>query len=169
MGDDPARAEAGLIQFASTLGRLHAATIGRMEEWDRLLVEFGASATDIHQSICDISKEMPRKLRSVCDALGVPTPAAVDEEAAAVLAAISDPGPFLAFVIGDTCPDHHRYNADGHPRFFDFEGCGYGHALLDAAMGRMPFPSCWCVNRLPDFIPPHMEDEGLSREVAFGS
>jgi len=157
LGDDAARAEAGLVQFAVALGRLHAATIGQMEEWDRLLVEFGASAADIRRSISDVSKEMPEKLRSVRGTLGVPTSAAVDEEAVGVLAAVSNPGPFLAFVIGDTCPDHHRYDANGHLRFFDFEGCGYRHALLDAAVGRMPFPSCWCVNRLPDLIPPRME------------
>jgi hypothetical protein len=28
----------------------------------------------------------------------------------------------------------------------------FDHALLDAAYGRVPFPTCWCVNRLPDAV-----------------
>jgi hypothetical protein len=42
-------------------------------------------------------------------------------------------------------------------RFFDFEFCGFRHALLDAAYFRSPFPSCWCVNRLPEGMPARME------------
>jgi len=29
--------------------------------------------------------------------------------------------------------------------------------LLDAAYGRVPFPTCWCVNRLPETLVPRFE------------
>ena len=59
-------------------------------------------------------------------------------------------------MLSETCPDNHRF-AGGWLRFFDFEFCGFRHALLDAAYFRVPFPTCWCVNRFPPEIPPRMQ------------
>ena len=42
--------------------------------------------------------------------------------------------------------------------FFDFEFGGFRHALLDAAYLRAPFPTCWCVNRLPPDLPTRLEE-----------
>jgi hypothetical protein len=96
------------------------------------------------------------KFREGAEALGVRLSPGFDEEAAVVAAAVREPGPFLAFTPGDTCPDNHRF-ADGWLRLFDFEFCGFRHALLDAAYFRVPFPTCWCVNRFLPEIPPRMD------------
>src|SRR5262249_35271346 len=71
-------------------------------------------------------------------------------------AAMADPGPFLAYVHGDPCPDNCRI-ADGRLRLFDFETSSFNHAMLDAVYGRITFPTCWCVNRLPAHVAPMME------------
>jgi hypothetical protein len=50
-------------------------------------------------------------------------------------------------------PDRGRWR----PAFFDFEFAGFRHALLDAAYLHLPFPTCWCVARLPDGLPDALE------------
>ena len=37
--------------------------------------------------------------------------------------------------------------------FFDCEGARMRHALLDAAYLLAPFPTCWCMSRLPSGLP----------------
>jgi hypothetical protein len=43
-------------------------------------------------------------------------------------------------------------------RLIDFETGHFGHALIDAAYGRMMSPSCWCANRLPIEMVRQMEN-----------
>ena len=81
--------------------------------------------------------------------LGLVIDDAVEGDVAAVQLAISEPGPWAALVHGDPCPDNTVIRADGTVALFDFEHAGCGHALLDAAYFHLPFPTCWCVNRLP--------------------
>jgi hypothetical protein len=75
------------------------------------------------------------------------------EEAASAMQTSS---PFWALTHGDLCPGNNRY-LDGNLRFFDFERCGIRHALFEGVYGRVPFPTCSCVNRLPAHLPGQME------------
>ena len=61
---------------------------------------------------------------------------------------MENPGPFHAYIHGDPCPDN-VFFIDGEMLLIDFEFGRFGHALRDALYGRMPFPTCWCCNRLP--------------------
>jgi hypothetical protein len=158
-GKGQARLEAGLITYAASLGRLHASTIEREEEFERRRAALGArgpSEPKADQRLGDWLREDIPKFKEGCEALGVQPAAGFDAETALVAATVREPGPFLAFTPGDTCPDNHRF-ADGWLRFFDFESCGFRHALLDAAYFHVPFPTCWCVNRFPVEIPPRMQ------------
>jgi len=89
--------------------------------------------------------------------MGVSLPSGFDAEVEQVRQAMDEPGPFLAFSPGDTCPDNHRLTDTGYVRFFDFEFAGFSHALLTTAYFYLPFPTCWCVNRLPEAIVREME------------
>jgi hypothetical protein len=152
LGEDPTRAEEGLMAHATTLGRMHAATVGRQTEYQQLrdaLVsrspEDGATSGTPYAGF-----------REGCDALGY-TPGSEFEVALQVVsAAMREPGPFLAYTHGDPCPDNDRC-IDGSLRLFDFEFGAFRHALRDGVYGRVPFPTCWCLNRLPAAIPPRME------------
>lgn len=66
------------------------------------------------------------------------------------------PDPFLAYIHGDLCPDNVFYTGE-QLRLIDFESGRFGHALIDAACGRMMFPTCWCANRLPCALVSKME------------
>jgi len=67
-------------------------------------------------------------------------------------ARLESPGPWLALVHLDPCPDNVLLAGDGTARLIDFEFSSPGHALLDAAYWWMGFPTCWCAGRVPDTI-----------------
>jgi hypothetical protein len=68
-----------------------------------------------------------------------------------VAASLLDAGPFDVCIHGDPCPDNVRVSASGAV-FFDFERAAFHNCMLDGAYGRVPFPTCWCVNRLPAWL-----------------
>ena len=156
-GTDRQALEAGLFAYARSLGRLHAATTGREGDWMQRRVSLGAAEQEREREGVRWLRENVAPFRAQCEALGVPPAAGFESEIAQVAASLDAPGPFLAFSPGDTCPDNHRFVTDGALSFFDFEFGGFRHALLDAAYLRAPFPSCWCVSRLPPGLPPLLE------------
>ncbi|HEU0053237.1 MAG TPA: hypothetical protein VFQ39_08665, partial [Longimicrobium sp.] len=92
-----------------------------------------------------------------CELLAVRVAPGLGEEARAVAEAMRSPGPLDAFTPGDTCPDNHSL-AGGRIRFYDFEFSAFRPALLDAAYFRVPFPTCWCVSRVPGDLAARMDD-----------
>jgi hypothetical protein len=67
-----------------------------------------------------------------------------------------DPGPWLALVHGDPCPDNVLLTAQG-AALLDFEFAAPGHALIDAVYWRIGFPTCWCAGRVPDAVAERVE------------
>jgi hypothetical protein len=156
LGNDAERAEQGLLSFAVALGRMHATTIGRKDAFEALCAKLNLTLAQVtlppqREAATDIEK-----LREWCDMLGVPPAPGFDAEVEAVYPSILSPGPFLAYTHGDPCPDNNRLTPAGL-RQFDFEHGAFRHALYDGVYGRLPFPTCWCVNRLPPHIPAQME------------
>ena len=156
-GTDRQALESGLFAYARSLGRLHAATVGREAEWMRHRASLGAVEQDGERDGVRWLRENVAPFRAQCEVLGVALAAGFDSEVAQVGSSLDTPGPFLTFTPGDTCPDNHRFVTGDALCFFDFEFSGFQHALLDAAYLRAPFPTCWCVNRLPADLPPHLE------------
>lgn len=156
-GDDRGRTEEALLSYAASLGRMHALTAGRDAAWARLRSEMGGGGTPREPEGVHWLREAAEPFRAQCEALEVPLARGFDEEARAVQQTLSEPGAFLAFTPGDTCPDNHRLIPEGYLRFFDFEFSCFRHALLDAAYFYAPFPTCWCVNRLPRDLTDAME------------
>ena len=145
-GGDARVAERALLSWARSLGKLHATTAGREADFDALgrrltppgqkdpLVEQGAHALT----------ELPDLLTAK---LGVPTPADVLDSAQRSNQLLAAPG-HRAFSPSDSCPDNNLLTSRG-VRFLDFEGGCVRSILVDAACLRVPFPTCWCANRLP--------------------
>jgi hypothetical protein len=156
LGNDAERAEQGLLRFAAALGRMHAATIGRTDIYEALCTALNLTRAQVTPSL---QRDAPTDIQNLlgwCDTLGVsPTPE-LDAEVEAVYASMQSPGPFLAYTHGDPCPDNNRLTPEGL-RQFDFEHGAFRHALYDGMYGRLPFPTCWCVNRLPASLPAQME------------
>ena len=74
--------------------------------------------------------------------------------------------PFMAYSHHDPCPDNCLLVGQAM-KLLDFEfGC-FRHALLDGVYGRIHFPTCWCVNRLPAGVYNQME-QVYRRELVQG-
>ena len=65
---------------------------------------------------------------------------------------LRQPGPWLALVHRDPCPDNVLFTEDGEAHLIDFEFSVSGHALLDAGYWHMGFPTCWCAGTVPDAV-----------------
>jgi hypothetical protein len=154
MGDDPRCAEEGLVMLAACVGRMHAATIGKQERYQQYRDALGPRLARDHRTSLAERREA---LLNGFAAIGVEPVAGFEAEFQQLAAVMADPGPFLAYVHGDPCPDNCRIE-NGKLRLFDFETSGFRHAMLDAVYGRVTFPTCWCVNRLPAHVAPMMEE-----------
>jgi hypothetical protein len=147
-GADPAAAEAALLAYADLLGRLHGATAGRIDEYRRIRagIQPGGDPRAGHGRDVDrLAARVPRFLAE----FGVAPEPGFAAELERAMARLSEPGPLLAYLHADSCPDNVAVTARG-PRLLDFEHSGFGHALLDAAVVEMAFPTCWCASRVPD-------------------
>jgi hypothetical protein len=152
LGSDAVAAEHGLMAFAATLGRLHATSAGHASTYYQVRSRFGPADPAFDRiSILGIGiADAWRQLQEIVATRSyVPAPQDVDADVDALLRVLAEPGPYLAFSNGDTCPANCRM-ADGAVRFLDFEHACFRHALLDAAALRFPFPACPCWGHLPE-------------------
>ena len=152
LGGDPTAAAGGLRALATSLGHLHARTTGQQDRYLRVRRALGPPISTIFH----YSDRLPPTLAQATTLLDVAPAPGTDQDLAAVVAALRDPGPFLAYTHGDPCPDNWLVTPDG-VRLLDFEIGAYRHALVEGVYGRVHFPTCWCVNRLPPAIVEAME------------
>lgn len=145
-GDDPEAAEAALFAYARSLGELHTATQGQAKRWQALRTERGG--TEQPHELGGFRRELAPFV-ALCKREGLTVPEA---ELSQIEAVVENPGDYLAFSPTDCCPDNHFLRAE-RVVFFDNEGARMRHALLDAAYLLAPFPTCWCIGRLPDGLP----------------
>lgn len=158
LGDDAEEAEQALIQLAISLGRMHAATIGKQALFEQRREALGS----VKPYSLGWLRARTRELEEVLD-LGIGPE--VNEQIDDCIAALENPGPFAAYVHQDPCPDNCLW-VDGQIKLLDFESGAYRHALIDGTYGRILFPSCWCVNQVPGHIPLRMEDEYRNELIA---
>lgn len=152
LGQNSALAEAALLDYASIHGHLHALSMGKQAEYTAIRAALGQREESQYFSYNWLQEQMDK----IVTALNVPPEPGVDKELQALQAALTNPGPFLAFMQGDACPDNTIQTPQGM-RMIDFEGGMYTHALLEGAYGRVPFPTCRCLYRLPESIVIRME------------
>lgn len=159
MGSEPVAAEAALVEYAEVHGRLHAATIGRQDAFSRLRESLGpAVLADGHDTFDWLA---PTWYQTI-DWLGLALARGIEQELVMLKNVLLQPGPFLTFTQGDSCPDNCLCIDSASSelptlRLLDFEGGRFDHALKEGIYGRMRFPTCWCVYQLPERIPLRME------------
>jgi hypothetical protein len=149
--DGPASdAEAALLTYATGLARLHVATVGCRETY-AATVRQGYPHARLPQAISE--RWLARVIGIGPSLLGGALP---ESELAVLSQRMRDPGPWLALVHGDPCPDNVLLTPQG-AALLDFEFAAPGHALIDAAYWRMGFPTCWCAGRVPDTVAERVE------------
>ncbi|GHO56880.1 phosphotransferase [Ktedonobacter robiniae] len=153
LGSNSEAAEDGLMAYARLHGRLHALTAGREAEYLRIRKRLGpVASSDSYYNY----EWLSAALYEITGLLDVPVKLGADEELQDLRASLLAPGPFNVFVQSDAAPDNFLFDGT-HWRLLDFEGARYTHALLEASYCRMPFPTCWCVYRMPEPLIERME------------
>jgi hypothetical protein len=153
--DDPEAAERALLAWARALGRVHAVTAGRENDFGALLRRLGVRAwrdpmADEARNALAVVPEL------VSGGLGISVSEAAANEAYAAVRLLGGTR-YRAFSPSDTCPDNNLVTSRG-VRFVDFEWGCFRDVVLDAAYARVPFPACESSFALP----PGMSDAMLA-------
>lgn len=139
---DTASVTNSLMAMAQALGRMHAATVGREEDFAALLRRAGLPLSDdgIAAQIPDALVAVPRMLSDELDLGETPESILHRVERSGRLFAH---GAFRAFSPADLCPDNIIVNDEG-VRFLDYEWGGFRDATLDITYALASFPGCLC-------------------------
>ncbi|QDV42966.1 Ankyrin repeats (3 copies) [Stieleria neptunia] len=156
----------GLKLLASSLGRMHAQTIGRESEYQSIRGVLGPGDTAHRHRLAQHAREAGPYFAERCEWLKVDLVPGVDRDIERIASAMAEPGDFLAFTHCDACPDNCRITED-RLYLIDFEFASFRHALLDGVYGWIRFPTCWCVRDLPESAVQAMES-AYRRELAKG-
>ncbi|NLE81010.1 MAG: kinase [Rhodococcus sp.] len=130
-----------LMAMAQALGRMHATTVGREEDFTALLRRAEVEQCDdfVSGQVGRAVAEVPGLLR---DHVGIEVPSDVTEQVTQA-EKLFDSGRFRAFSPSDLCPDNIIVNDEG-VRFLDYEWGGFRDAMLDIAYALVSFPGCLC-------------------------
>jgi hypothetical protein len=93
LGDNPEVAEAALIELAISLGRMHALTIDKEPEYDRIRDALGPHPKETDYYRCEW---LAAAFDTTVGLLDITPSPQVHDELAALIAALRDPGPFRA-------------------------------------------------------------------------
>jgi hypothetical protein len=146
LSDDAEMARSDLIAYGTAIAAVHAWSIGRTDELDRIRARYVPDQGPGSWWLDAIDRARGRFM-DVVAGLGLSrrgVEGEIDQ-----LNPLLDGGDYLGFVHGDLCPDNVRLVAGSGCRIFDFETSSRGSVALDAGYLLAPFPSCWCFSRLP--------------------
>lgn len=153
-GDDAAEAEAALFAYVAALAALNGTTAGQTDRYEAIRTELGPRRSGRRGGRVGEFESLMASHGLMSDALR--------DELAGLERVLVDPGPFLVYTHGDSCPDNCLV-IDGRVFLLDFEWGRVQHALADGAYPWIHFPSCWCVNRLPGDLPERLLVEYRTR------
>ncbi|MCA1624218.1 MAG: ecdysteroid 22-kinase family protein [Acidobacteria bacterium] len=167
LGRDPELAEQTLLEHISLIGQLHAATIGRDEEYRRIRNRLGTLPkpeklfqdpwSETRNRLIPLSEveEAIKLYRTVFENLGIRAEQGVADEIEFIASAVeARPKQFLAFCKGDQNAAGDYIRRRGKPRMFDFGASGLRHALIEGMPGRFTWG---CMMRIPERLKPLMD------------
>ena len=150
LGTNGLKAKEALIELAKTIGRLHAGSLGKEAIYDKIRRALGP--VDGPVRISEELDDLLERFNEVCEVFGVRPRRGFKGE----LKGAVTPGVLCTYTHGDPCPDNIRYD-DSRVKLIDFEKACYQNALREGVYGRMYFPSCWCVRKIPSLVFRQME------------
>jgi hypothetical protein len=149
LGNSGAAAERAVIDWARSVGGLHAASTGLGDIFAERLSRFAGERepVNLNQALLTTAVERLSEVLAPYDI--APSPAALTElrlllTAGEPLRSQAEAG----LVPGDCCPDNALYK-EGKLILIDFESAAYRPAAWDAAYLTVPWPTCWCSWALP--------------------
>jgi hypothetical protein len=150
LGDDPTAADAALLEWAGTLGRLHAGTHADRAAIAASLAEAedaGRGEEPADRFDAGVGGNFDKAAAdwvATADELGLTGP----PDVGALAAGLADPERH-ALSPADACPDNNLLTSEGC-RLIDFEWSEVRHPAWDAAYLAVPWPTCWCSWRIPE-------------------
>jgi hypothetical protein len=130
-----------LMALAQALGRMHAATVGREEDFSALLRR--ADVRHVGDVVADQATFGVGRVPELLAAeFGLTVPDSVRARADRA-AKLFTGGRFRAFSPSDLCPDNIVVGDEG-VQFLDYEWGGFRDATLDIAYALTSFPLCLC-------------------------
>lgn len=154
---DRAAAVAALVEMGSALGRLHAGTAfpqvehGYRTLWRKLCGD--RPEPRISLPAATLSESLDQALASGDVDFRFDTPDLHELEAW-----VRESRQGRSLIHGDPCLDNWILDEDRRPKLIDFQAASFAPAALDAAYARAPFPTCWCLRRLPADIVDRFEE-----------
>jgi phosphotransferase family enzyme len=146
LGSDATHATQMLVALFETIGRMHAATVGKRDRFDAILEERLGKRPDRS----DRSQRLQAAIRDALDRLALrPHSSFLDE--LAEIARGADSRELETLIHGDPCPDNCQW-VGNRVRLLDFEHGRFGNPFSDACYPIIHFPTCWCMGRLPDDV-----------------
>lgn len=166
-GDDPDAATQALLAMGSSLGRLHAATaapaveVAYRSRWRELCGPRPAPA--VRLPAATLTESLNQALGNADVRFRFDGPDLRD-----LHAWVFDTRDGRSLIHGDPCLDNWILDGDGVPTLIDFQGGTFAPSALDAAYARAPFPTCWCLRRLPGDVVDRFEEAHRSALAAAG-
>jgi len=160
-------AKSALIAYMRRLGRMHADTVGKYEQFTSILKRIYPGALRFNYLSYTDAEVVRGQLKNF---IGHES-RELAQEIDAILEFSQLKNEFSVFLHGDICPDNVYYK-NNEMRFIDFEFSDFGNALVDGVYLRMCMPSCWCSKAFPVAIVNEMEfiyREELKKEILVAS
>ena len=151
LGSERDRGNWALLQYATCLARLHRDTLNKAEEFEKLTLAVSPKM-QFPQITIDLDWH-----QSMLEKIGINPESNWLSEIKTILDTLNHPDRFLTYIHTEACPDN-VLDTGEELRLIDFETGRFGHALIDAACGRMMFPSCWCSKGIPLDLVRQMEN-----------
>lgn len=174
LGDDPEEAAGALLDHIRLTGQLHAATVGRQEDYERIRKSLGpiVAPKPLYQDPWSNARGRPipgQDRKQACEkywgglrGVGLTvSPAAIDEIEMVTDRVEADPGPFLVFCQGDLNTPGNCVRQAERLRLYDFDSSGFRHGLLEGLAGRLTWG---CMSRIPADV---VQDMDVAYRTAF--
>lgn len=140
LGADSTAATEAVVGLGDTLGRLHAATVGREPEHLDALARAGSPRPAAHRYGMWAGVDGWADIEQAANELRFPDAERARDDITRVRRHLVDPGPFLALTHTDVSPPNAIVTQRG-VLLVDFEGSGFRHVGLDLAWLHFPFPN----------------------------
>jgi hypothetical protein len=154
-GDDSQRAKAALIEFAMALGKIHAHSIGKVEQF----LQIRNLIVPIKERSEDLCCVYTQKLTEICDAAGVEPYPESFSELKALVGFLDTSNRFHGLTHGDLYPVNvYQSTSKTKVYVFDYEFGHFQHVLVDGFQIRIHLDMWAEVSRFPDNVMQKMEN-----------
>ena len=147
LGDDRGVAERTLTALMATLGRMHASTVAQAGRYAELRERLGPVVKG--EVVHTMRSTRAKWLRDPLTRLDFRPTRGFHAELRALRSRWNELGDAHAYVHFDPCPDNCHW-VDGDLRLLDLESGTLAPWAVDGSYPRIHFPTCWCVNRMPE-------------------